>query len=79
MANGVPVEWSTLSTHRLAGGDLESLVDGLIFAKERSLEMSIQCACARELYARVKHRVSLRDSLVPMAEAGIRDIDREPL
>ena len=75
-AHAVPVEWKDLFTHRMAGGRLDSLVDGMIFAKERNVKMSFVSACASELYARAKFQLCLTDYLKPLIESGIDDISK---
>ena len=78
-SHGVQIDWETLVTHRLVSGSLDSLISGLIYAKERGVKMSIACACARDLYARAKYELCLKDWLQPVIDAGIDDISKAPL
>ena len=75
-AHGVEIEWNRLVVHKLAGGDIDSLVRGLIYARERGARISLGCACACEYLARLQYQLSLRDWLEPVIDSGATDIDQ---
>lgn len=74
-AHGVAIDWDQLVTQKLAGGDLDSLVRGMIYAKKRGVKMSTRCACACNLLVRAEHRISLSDWLKPVIDSGVTDMD----
>ena len=71
---GIPIEWKVLFMHLLAGGDLNELIDGLQYARAGAAKLTVQQACAYQLYARARYQISLRDWLVPFIQSGIRDL-----
>ncbi|OHE83002.1 MAG: hypothetical protein A3G75_16315 [Verrucomicrobia bacterium RIFCSPLOWO2_12_FULL_64_8] len=79
MVQGNPIEWKRLTDHLLAGGNLASLIDGIAYAKSNGAKLSLECACARQLYAHAKYQLSLRKYLEPFIQSGVKDLDNAPL
>ena len=52
--NGINVSIDDLATHFLAGGNVNMVVDGLIAAKEKNLNLSFDQACALDLQDKYK-------------------------
>ena len=46
---GFNVSVDDLSTHYLAGGDVEMVAEGMIKAKEKNIDLSFEQACALDL------------------------------
>jgi len=76
---GMAIDWNFLGAHSQAGGDVESLVDGLIYAQEEKIVLPLEKAAAYELVAKMSHRISLRDYLTPFVQEGIRHHSKMPL
>lgn len=77
-SHGLALNWDLLIAHHLAGGNVTSLVDGQIFARENGIELSDSAAGAHDLYAKHKFRVSLADYLKAHLAEGIRDFRQSP-
>jgi uncharacterized protein YqfA (UPF0365 family) len=52
--NGINISIDDLSTHFLAGGNVNMVVDGLTTAKEKNLNLSFDQACALDLQDKEK-------------------------
>jgi uncharacterized protein YqfA (UPF0365 family) len=51
---GFNVSVDDLSTHHLAGGDVEMVAEGMIKAKEKNIDLSFDQACALDLQDKEK-------------------------
>lgn len=47
--NGINISIDDLSTHHLAGGDVHMVMQGLLKAKEKNIDLSFDHACALDL------------------------------
>jgi uncharacterized protein YqfA (UPF0365 family) len=47
--NGINISIDDLSTHYLAGGDVHMVMQGLLKAKEKNIDLSFDQACALDL------------------------------
>jgi uncharacterized protein YqfA (UPF0365 family) len=71
--HSISVAWDDLAAHFLAGGSVQSLVDGLVYAQSVGIILPYRTACAQELIARMSYRISLREYLTPFVQEGMRD------
>jgi uncharacterized protein YqfA (UPF0365 family) len=78
-SHGLPLGYRELADHHLAGGRITSLVEGLIYAQARGLQMAVPNAAARDLVAAYTTKVSLTDHLRAFEAAGVRNLDGAPL
>lgn len=72
-AHEVDLDWNFLAAHRMAGGNVDSLVEGIIFAKATGLVLPHHKASGFELVAGMAHGLSLKDYLGRYTKEGIRD------
>ena len=52
--NGINISIDDLSTHHLAGGDVHMVMQGLLKAKEKNIDLSFHQACALDLQDKYK-------------------------
>lgn len=74
----LPLSYEDLRMYHMSGGQLSSLVDGLIYAREHGLAISPIKAMSRNLFAQHDGR-TLTQHLQELEAAGVRDFDRAPL
>tara|TARA_B100000809_G_scaffold215483_1_gene220717 strand:- start:121 stop:498 length:378 start_codon:yes stop_codon:yes gene_type:complete len=54
--NGINISIDDLSTHYLAGGDVHMVMQGLLKAKEKNIDLSFLHACALDLQDKVNQK-----------------------
>lgn len=71
----LPLSYTDLAAHHLAGGRISSLVDGMIYARENGIKMSTTNAQARDLVAAQTTKLSLTEHIHAFEAIGVRDLD----
>jgi hypothetical protein len=77
--HALPLSYTDLAAHHLAGGRITSFVGGLIYAQERGLRISVANAAARDLIESYGSKIILADHIRCFEVLGIRDLDSAPL
>ena len=67
-----------LQSHSIAGGDIEDLVDGLIYCRRNKLKATHDQLAARQIYEQFEGKGDLVASLRVFIEAGIYDLSKQP-
>jgi uncharacterized protein YqfA (UPF0365 family) len=77
--HGLPLSYTELAAHHLAGGRITSLVEGLIYAQERGIKISVTSAAARDLVEAYGSKTALSEHIRVFESRGVRDLDSAPL
>lgn len=75
----VTVSHRYFEAHYLCGGDVEDLVEGIIFSEKNKLTISLDHLAARQIYEQFEGGRSLKTNLSEFLAAGILDLDDQPL
>ena len=76
---GLELDYDVLASHFLAGGKIDSLIDGLVYAKENGIVLSERAAMARQLFAQVTNGTTLTEHIRSFEALGVRDLSAAPL
>ena len=76
---GVTVSHRYFEAHHLCGGDIEDLVDGIVFSQINNLTISMEHLAARQIYEQIEGGRPLEVNLSEFLAAGIYDLDEQPL
>ena len=77
--HGIALSYETLVSHHLAGGRVVSLVEGLVYAQQRGITISVMNAAARDLVSKFGSGISLTEHIQALERAGLRNLDGAPL
>ncbi|MEO0509380.1 MAG: flotillin-like FloA family protein [Verrucomicrobiota bacterium] len=73
--HSLDVDHLFLQAHYLAGGDIEDLMNSIIFTKENGMKLNAQTACAGQLMSKYQDNISFTEKLKIMHSEGIQDAD----
>ena len=76
--HGLEVSFDTLVSHHMAGGRISSWIEGLVYARERGIELEVLNGAARDLVGAGGSRITLIEHIRAAEHAGIRDMRRFP-
>ena len=62
----------------MAGGRIDSWIEGLIYARERGIELEVMNAAARDLIAAHGSKITLTKHIRDAERAGFREMSRVP-
>jgi len=77
--HGLPVTYLELSAHHLAGGRIGSWIEGLIYAQNHGIKMSVTNAAARDLIEVYGSKLTLLNHIQAFERLGVKDLDSAPL
>ena len=72
--HGIPMNPGYLQAHHQCGGDIRDLVEGLLFAQDKSLRTTTNTIAAMQFVVFAQGATSVRLKLAQLHEAGVTDL-----